>query len=82
MKLRRFRPTGGVEHATRLPRLLPSLTVSDDPIDHLIRSADELGDYLVALSKREPRIRDDAQMQALVEDLYSAVIAAKETRGQ
>ncbi len=62
--------------------MLPSLTVSDDPIDHLIRSADELGDYLVALSKREPRIRDDAQMQALVEDLYSAVIAAKETRGQ
>jgi hypothetical protein len=62
--------------------LVPSLTVSDHPIDRLIRAADELGDYLVTLSKREARIRDDARMHALVEDLHSAVIAAKDVRGQ
>ncbi len=56
--------------------------MSDHPIDRLIRAADELGDYLVTLSQREARIRDDAQMHALVEDLHSAVIAAKESCGQ
>lgn len=53
--------------------------MADDDFERLIRAADSLGDYLVTLSQQDSRIRDDEVMHALVEELHSAVVAAKET---
>lgn len=54
--------------------------MGDDKCGRLIRAADDLGDYLVTLSQQEARIRDDERLHVLVDELHSAVVAAKEGR--